>query len=127
MKILELRAVCGWSKAQTSRQFLVSKKTIADWCKRLDDPKDSLLHLGEPVNKFPDFVRHVVRRIKTLNPTFGKKRIADLLCRAGLHLAISTVGRIINEVPTDEPTPQTELLEQAVEESDLGKSRIVTA
>ena len=128
MEILELRAACGWSKAQTARQFLVSENTITDWCKRLNDPDDSLLHLGEPVNKFPDFVRYVVRRIKTLNPTFGKKRIADILCRAGLHLAITTVGRFINEVPADEPTPQTELLEKTVvEESDSTKSRIVTA
>ncbi len=101
MQILELRAACGWSKAQTSRQFLVSENTIADWCKRLDDAEDSLLQFGEPVNKFPDFVRNIVQRLKTLNPTLGKKRIADLLCRAGLHLAISTVGRFINEASTE--------------------------
>ena len=125
MQILELRAARGWSKAQTSRKFFISQNTIADWCKRLDDPNDSLLQLGEPVNKYPDFVRHAVQRLKALNPTLGKKRIADLLCRAGLHLAISTVGRFINEVPTEEPTPQTELLEETIiEESE---PRIVTA
>ena len=131
MQILELRAACSWSKAQTSRQFLVSENTIADWSKRLDDVDDSLLQFGEPVNKFPDFVRYVVQRLKTLNPTIGKKRIADLLCRAGLHLAISTIGRMINEPPNepDDLTLQTEKLfeESVVEESDSVKPRIVTA
>ena len=42
--------------------------------------------------------------MKILNPIFGKKRIADLLCRAGLVIATSTIGRMLksNQRPTDE-------------------------
>ncbi len=44
-------------------------------------------------NRFPDFVRHIVIRLKVLCPTMGKKRIAQTLAKAGLALGVSTVGR----------------------------------
>ncbi|MCH8046033.1 MAG: hypothetical protein IID44_20150 [Planctomycetes bacterium] len=37
-------------------------------------------------------------------PSLGKVKIADILCRAGLHLAASTVGRIVKEKPVPQPT-----------------------
>jgi hypothetical protein len=37
LAILELRALRGWSLAQTARVFLVTPPTIAAWFKRLDD------------------------------------------------------------------------------------------
>src|SRR5437867_9087069 len=73
LAILELRAARGWSLAQTARIFLVTPLTIASWMGRLDEEgSDALVCLPEPVNKFPDFVRHVVRRLKILCPTLGK-------------------------------------------------------
>ncbi len=39
MAILELRALGGWSKAETARHFLVSDATIRDWLKRAEDDK----------------------------------------------------------------------------------------
>ena len=36
--------------------------------------------------------------------TLGKVKIAEMLCRAGLHLGVTTVGRILKERPTQEPT-----------------------
>ncbi len=48
-----------------------------------------------PVNKFPDFVAHCVRNLKTLSPTLGKVKIAETLARAGLHLGTTTVGRML--------------------------------
>jgi hypothetical protein len=44
-------------------------------------------------NKFPDFVRYTVLRLQALCPTLGKKQIAQILARAGLHLGVTTVGR----------------------------------
>ena len=44
------------------------------------------MQLREPVNKFPDFVRHVVQRLKALCPTMGKVKIAQTLARAGLTM-----------------------------------------
>jgi hypothetical protein len=55
--------------------------------KRIDEKgTDALLQLCEPANKFPDFVRYIVQRLKTLSPSMGKVKIAETLCRAGLHL-----------------------------------------
>jgi hypothetical protein len=55
--------------------------------KRIDEKDtDALLQLREPVNKFPDFVRYIVQRLKSLSPSMGKVKIAETLCRAGLHL-----------------------------------------
>jgi hypothetical protein len=38
-------------------------------------------------------------RLKTLCPTLGKVKIAQILARAGLHLGATTVGRILKELP----------------------------
>ena len=65
MAILELKAACGWSLAQAAHVFLVEAETIASWLKRIDeDGPSALVQLGEPVNRFPDFVRHIVQRLK---------------------------------------------------------------
>ena len=64
---------------------------------------DALVQLREPVNKFPDFVRYAVQRLKTLCPSMGKVKIAQTLCRAGLHLGATAVGRILKESPQPQP------------------------
>jgi predicted RNA polymerase sigma factor len=64
LAILELRAARGWSLAQTARIFLVTPLTIASWMGRLDEEgPNALLRLSEPVNKFPDFVDYIVKRL----------------------------------------------------------------
>ena len=104
MAILELRATRSWSVKQTADTFLVTPATIAAWLKRIDNHgANALLQLREPVNKFPDFVRYIVQRLKTLSPTMGKVKIAETLCRAGLHLGVTTVGRILKEEPQSDP------------------------
>jgi len=62
-----------------------------------------LVQSREPVNKFPDFVRYAVQCLKALCPTLGKTKIAEILCRAGLHLGTTTVGRILKEPPAPLP------------------------
>jgi transposase InsO family protein len=42
-------------------------------------------------------------RLKTLCPTLGKVKIAQILARAGLHLGATTVGRILKEHPAPPP------------------------
>ena len=111
MAILELRASRGWSVEQTADIFLITPATVTSWLKRIDDQgTNALLQLREPVNKFPDFVRYIVQRLKTLGPSMGKVKIAETLCRAGLHLGITTVGRILKEEPQStpsDPAPRT--------------------
>jgi len=104
LAILELRAARSWSLAQTARTFLVTPLTIASWTARLDaDGVDALVRLPEPVNRFPDFVGYVVRRLKVLCPAMGRVRIARVLARAGLHLGPTTVRRMLR--PARPPRP----------------------
>ena len=111
MAILELRAARGWSLKQAADTFQVTAATIASWSTRLEEGGSSaLLQISGPVNRYPDFVRYIVQRLKTLCPTMGKVRMADTLARAGLHLGATTVGRILKEerIPDpgdDEDTP----------------------
>jgi hypothetical protein len=46
------------------------------------------------VNKYPDFVHYQVERLTVLCPLMGKRKIAETLARAGLHLGTTTVQRI---------------------------------
>jgi putative transposase len=86
--------------------FLLTGATIRSWTKRADEEgPGALVQLRAPVNKFPDFVQYVVARLKVLCPTMGKMKIAQLLARAGLHLGVTTVGRILHK--KCRPTPTT--------------------
>jgi putative transposase len=117
LAILELRAVQSWSLAQTARAFLVTPLTIASWMARLDEGgPDALVRLPEPVNRFPEFVGYLVRRLKVLCPTMGRVRIARVLARAGLHLGPTTVRRMLRAPRPPAPS--------AVEET---APRIITA
>ena len=105
LAILELRAARGWTLAQTARIFQVTPLTIASWMRRLDEEgPDALVRLSEPVNRFPEFVHYIVRRLKTLCPTLGKVKISQILARAGLHLGPTMVRRMLLE--TDRPKPR---------------------
>jgi putative transposase len=115
MAILELRAARAWSVQQTAGAFLVTLATIASWMKRVDEEgADALVQIRERVNRFPDFVRYAVQRLKSLCPSLGKAKIAELLCRAGLHLGTTTVGRILKETPRPVPPETAESIERVV-------------
>src|SRR5439155_27256855 len=65
LAILELRAARHWSLVQAANRFLVTPLTVASWRKRLDDEgRDALVQIREPVNRFPEFVGYMVRRLK---------------------------------------------------------------
>lgn len=120
MAILELKTARNWSLKQTATEFLVAPATISSWMKRLDEAgPDALVQLRTPVNKFPDFVRYTVQRLKTLCPVLGKVKIAQTLARAGLHLGATTVARILKEEPRHEPP--------ATHPKPASEDRIVTA
>ncbi len=123
LDILQVRAARGWSLQQTADAFLVTAATIASWMNRLDEPgPDALVQLHTPVNKFPEFVHSAVQRLATLCPTLGKKKLAQVLARAGLHLGATTVGRMRKEPPNQKsPSPSGDSV------SGKAASRIVTA
>ena len=79
LAILEVRAARGWSLKQTADIFLLAPATVALWAQRVDEQgPQALLQLRQPVNRFPDFVRYAVQRLKTLCPTMGKVKIAAM-------------------------------------------------
>ncbi len=119
MAILQLRAARGWSLEQTAGAFHVTALTISSWSRRLEEegPR-ALVQLRQPVNRFPDLVRYVVQQLKALCPTMGKRMLARVLARAGLHVGTTTVGRILKEKPVPPPT-ETEQAEAT--------GRVVTA
>ncbi|MCH8148160.1 MAG: transposase [Planctomycetes bacterium] len=115
MAILELRAARGWSLKQTAIELLVTASSIASWMKRLGEAgPETLVQTAAPVNKFPDFVRYTVQRLKVLCPSMGKLRLAQTLCRAGLQLSATSVGRILKEPPSPEPVSKAKAGGQAV-------------
>jgi transposase InsO family protein len=115
MAILEYRAARGWNLARTAAAFMVTTTTVREWMRRLDEQGEhALVQLGEPVNKFPDFVGYVVQRLKTLCPTMGKRKIAESLARAGLHLSATTVGRMLQAPPRPKPAPPPAITSQRV-------------
>ncbi|MCA9632311.1 MAG: transposase [Myxococcales bacterium] len=67
----------------------------------------ALVQLAQPVNRFPDYVRELVRSLKHTVPWMGRQRLADTLAREGLVLAASTVRRMAREMPPkiEEPDP----------------------
>src|SRR3990172_9116770 len=95
LAILELRAARGWTVAETARRLLVTPLTVASWNRRLDEEgPDALVQVPEPVNRFPEFVAYLVRRLRALCPSMETRRIAGVLARAGLHLGRTTVRRM---------------------------------
>ncbi len=134
MAILELRAARGWSLEQTATAFLVTADTISSWAHRIDEAGTAaLVQTSQPVNKFPELVRHLVQRLKALCPSLGKQKLAQVLCRAGLHLGTTTVGRILKESPHPNPAekqasaPSAEEAWQAESVSTETAKRVVTA
>jgi hypothetical protein len=94
MRILQLKAARNWSCEQASQTFLIDEQTLRSWLRRVDERGErALIQISNPVNKFPEFVRYLVKPLKVLLPTMGKVRIAQVLARAGLHLAATTISR----------------------------------
>src|SRR5213593_4613761 len=109
LAILELRAARGWSLAQTARVFMVTPLTIASWMGRLDEEgPDALVRLPEPVNKFPEFIAYLVKRLKILCPTLGKVKMAQILARVGLHLGPTTMRRMLRDTRWPEPSQEAQ-------------------
>ncbi|CAN5283907.1 hypothetical protein BH09MYX1_BH09MYX1_65510 [soil metagenome] len=108
LAILVLRAARGWTAAETARRFLITVVTLASWMKRLDEKGEAaLVALPEPVNRFPDFVGEIVRQMRASFPALGKRRICDVLARAGVHLAPTTAARMLAKKPKASPNGTT--------------------
>ena len=116
MRILQVKASRRWSCEQAAEAFMIDEQTMRSWLRRVDEESEgALIRITEPVNKFPDFVRYLVKQLKVLLPTMGKARIAQVLARTGLHLGVTTVGRILKEPePTAEEVARLHVIETRV-------------
>ena len=98
MRILQLRAARGWTLERTARVFLVDLHTLQIWMRRLDEHGErDLIQTVEPVNRYPDFVRNLVRQLRRLFPAMGYERMALVLARVGLVLGATTIRRMVRE------------------------------
>jgi len=108
LAVLALKAARGWNTAQTASRFLVEPATIASWLGRIDEEgPHALVRTPIPVNRYPEFVGDIVRRLRAAFPAMGTMRIANMLARAGLHVARTTVRRLLkqrNQQPTPAPS-----------------------
>ncbi len=119
LAILELRAARAWSLAQTARRLLVTTATVASWMRRLnEDGPNAIIQMRVPVNKFPELVHGLVRRLKQLCPSLGQIRIAQMFCRAGLHLSSGTVRRSLKGPRPKGPLPIPEAKGKPVVRAD---------
>lgn len=116
LEIVELRALQGWSLQQTADRFLLSPVTVSSWMRRLDEQGPAaLVQPAVPLNKYPDFVTHVVQQLKLKCPMLGYGKIAHCLCREGLHLGTSTVSRMLRRAAPPVPEPVREKRHRPVE------------
>lgn len=106
MAILEIKAARGWTSQMTADRFLLSELTMFHWARRCERDDEAFLEPTTPVNKFSDLVRYTAQRLKAFSPRLGKTKIAEMLCRAGVQISPTTVGRILRD---PEPPPEPEL------------------
>jgi hypothetical protein len=111
MRILQRKAARNWSCEQTAEALMLDEQTLKSWMRRVDEEWEYVLvQLTEPANRFPNYVRYLVRQLNALCPAMGKVRIAQTLARAGLHLSATTVGRVMRQsapIPDDVQLPVT--------------------
>ena len=106
LAVLALKAARGWTTTQAAERFGVVPATIASWLERVDEEgPDALVQTSAPANKYPDFLRDIVGRLRGAFPRLGSQRIANMLARAGLHVARTTIRRLLKNGPA-RPTPE---------------------
>ena len=104
LAILTLRSRAGWSTARAARELVLTPKTVASWTARLEEQgADALVAPRSPVNAFDDATAELVHHLHDTAPGLGRRKKADVLLRAGLHLAASTVRRTL-ERPRPKPS-----------------------
>jgi transposase InsO family protein len=126
LAVLGLKAARGWTTAQAAERFGVVPATIASWLERVDDGgPDALVQTPAPVNRYPDFLRYIVARLKAGFPKLGTQRIANMLARAGLHVARTTIRRLLKNRPA-RPTPEPPGAATALPGADAKAKRIIS-
>jgi transposase-like protein len=99
LRIVELKALNGWTAAATAERFLVDAKTVCRWMNELAEVgEERLLAIEPPVNKFPEFVDRIIGRMVVALPQPTKRKIAARLARAGLHISACGASRASGDI-----------------------------
>jgi hypothetical protein len=73
LAILELQAARGWCAEVLAEKFFVTAATIASWHQRIDEQgPDALVKTPKPVNRYPDFVATLVKKLTVTLPAIGQ-------------------------------------------------------
>ena len=118
MAILELRAARGWNVSQVASTFLLTPLTIGDWMKRLDEsgPARAAASIRNRSNRFRwTWSTTQCKGWGRSVPPWAKRRSPRSSVRAGLHIGITTVGRILKEKPVK------------IDSNEVADARTVTA
>ena len=129
-QILELKAGYNWSIQETARLFQVEPNTVAAWLREDRGEADTTrLQPHEPVNRYDDGIRRLVRSVRAKCPMLGKRKIAAFLLQAGIWLHASTIGRVIKEKdrPVLPPDPEKPAAEAPPEPAPAAKTREIIA
>jgi transposase InsO family protein len=107
LRILQLRAARGWTMEKTARRLLVDLHTLKHWNRRVDEHGErELIQTPRPVNRYPQYVRHLVRELSRTLPAMGCERVAQLLAPVGLMLSAASVRRFQREPIKPRREPQ---------------------
>ena len=117
LRVLALMAGRGWNRTQAATALLVKPATISRWLRWAESDSPNVEH-SPPVNKYPDEAAIVLHHLKALFPHFGKRRLAQMLARIGLHLSETTVGRKLKEPAPKPAEPEAPTSSDAVDASE---------
>lgn len=93
----------GFSVSAVSQELGLNKKTVWEWVKRYRESgeeglRSGLSRHGRGKSKLPSAVKHKIAEIKREHPTFGVKRIAQVLGRVFfLRASRETVRRTLHQ------------------------------
>lgn len=105
---LAIRSIRGLNNRQVAKRLHVAVQTVQNWLRRTEEGKETV-QMPVKVTRYPEFVRFIVQQFKAGSPMLGRFKIAEILARAGLHLSVGTVRRIIIEPPAS-PVEEEDLL-----------------
>lgn len=109
-RILELKRLLGWTRAEAATTFLVCPNTVGNWEAQVRPGATTIgstVKPAPPVVRMKDAVRSFIQTLKRLG--FGSDDVlAMTLVRAGWKISARTVGRILREPLRPEPVPPAE-------------------
>ena len=100
LAILAHAARYGLSVEKAARAFVVTVGAILGWKRDARSDQPIRVQPKPPVNKLPELVADLARRIKREWPRWGTRRIAGVLARLGIAMSRTTVQTFLKRSPT---------------------------